>query len=67
MLFRRPSKPLPEPNQVFPADAVVIVVPKVLLDRLFLLAIALALGSTVTIQVWNISGSNQIRQVSPKG
>jgi hypothetical protein len=69
-MFRRNlPQPPPEPNQGFPADALVIVIPRVLLDRLLLLVIALALGGVVSIQVWNVSvsgSSNRVEQSSLK-
>ncbi len=53
MLFQRnPQPPLPPPSNGFPPDAVVVVIPKVVLDRLFAISaivILLALGSTITL------------------
>ena len=66
MFFRRPSTPPPEANSGIPTDAVVIIIPRVWLDRICLLAIALALGSTVTVHAWKIFSTNDIKQPSSK-
>jgi hypothetical protein len=59
MFFRRPQAP-PVPSNGFPHDAVVVVIPRVLLDRLLtLLAIVvlLALGGTVQITLHSLNMS----------
>jgi hypothetical protein len=50
MWFRNPQSP--PPSNGFPPDAVVVVIPKAVLDRLFTISaivILLALGSTITL------------------
>jgi hypothetical protein len=50
MWFRNSQSP--PPSNGFPPDAVVVVIPKVVLDRLFTISaivILLALGSTITL------------------
>jgi hypothetical protein len=56
-MFRRPQIP---PDAGFPSDSVVVIVPRVLIERLLTLAIALTLGGTiqVTLYYWNSSGAN---------
>jgi hypothetical protein len=67
MFYRSSSVPSQAPEQGLPPDALVIVIPKVWLDRLFLLAvIALLAGGAASIQVFNLSGSSQIHQTTPR-
>jgi hypothetical protein len=56
MLFRRPSTP-PEAGNLFPIDSVVIVVPKIVLDRLFTLALTLLLGGGMPVTFYVLQSS----------
>jgi hypothetical protein len=49
-IFSRPQTP-PAPSNGFPSDAVVVVIPRVLLERLLILVILLVFGGTITMQV----------------
>jgi hypothetical protein len=57
-MFPRPQAP-PDPSKGFPPDALVLVIPRALLDRLLTLAILLAIGGTVhvTSHTFNMSVS----------
>jgi hypothetical protein len=55
MLFRRPSTP-PESSNLFPDDSVVIIVPKVVLDRLFTVALTLLLGGGMQVTLYIANG-----------
>jgi hypothetical protein len=56
MLFRRPSTP-PESSNLFPIDSVVIVVPKIVLDRLFTLVLTLLLGGGMPVTFYVLQSS----------
>ncbi len=55
MLFRRPSAPS-ESGNVFPSDSVVVIVPKVVLDRLFTVALTLLLGGGMQVTLYVANG-----------
>jgi hypothetical protein len=65
MMFRRPQVP-PEPSNGFPSDAVVVVIPRVLLDRLLTLAFLIALGGTVQITLHSLNVSVSAVSVKSK-
>jgi hypothetical protein len=50
-IFSRPQTPHPATSSGFPSDAVVVVIPRVLLERLLMLVIFLVFGGTITMQV----------------
>jgi hypothetical protein len=52
MLFRRPAPP--ESGNLFPSDSVVIIVPKVVLDRLFTVALTLLLGGGMQVTTFSM-------------
>jgi hypothetical protein len=65
MWFRN-SQP-PPPSNGFPPDAVVVVIPKVVLDRLFAISaivILLAFGSTITLTLHPASNPTPSSQKS---
>lgn len=50
-IFSRPQTPPPATSIGFPSDAVVVVIPRVLLERLLILVIVLVFGGPITMQV----------------
>jgi hypothetical protein len=53
-IFSRPQTP-PAPSNGFPSDAVVVVIPRVLLERLLTLIILLAFGGTMQITLHSLN------------
>ena len=64
MFFNRPTTP-PEPKTGFPSDAVVVVIPKVLIDRAFTLVFAVTLTVSVPFTL-HLSLSNNVDRVVQK-
>jgi hypothetical protein len=58
MLFRRPAPP--ESSNLFPTDSVVIIVPKIVLDRLFTVALTLLLGGGMQVTLYILNGSASV-------
>jgi hypothetical protein len=67
-MFRRSQPPPSSAGNGFPPDSVIVIVPRVLIERLMTLAIALALGGTiqVTLYVWTSAGSQSSAQSGSK-
>jgi hypothetical protein len=65
MMFRRPQAP-PEPSNGFPSDAVVVVIPSALLDKLLTLVFLLALGGTLQITLHSLNVSVSAVSVKSK-
>jgi hypothetical protein len=53
-IFSRPQTP-PAPSNGFPSDAVVVVIPRVLLERLLTLIFLLAFGGTMQITLHSLN------------
>jgi hypothetical protein len=53
-IFSLPQTP-PAPSSGFPSDAVVVVIPRVLLERLLTLIILLAFGGTMQITLHSLN------------
>jgi hypothetical protein len=49
-IFSRPQTPPPATSSGFPSDAVVVVIPRVLLERLSVLVFVLVFGGPITMQ-----------------
>jgi hypothetical protein len=49
-IFSRPQTLPPVPSGGFPSDAVVVVIPRVLLERLLMLVFVLVFGGSITMQ-----------------
>lgn len=54
MLFRSPAPP--ESRNLFPNDSVVVIVPKVVIDRLFTVALTLLLGGGMQVMLYIANG-----------
>jgi hypothetical protein len=53
-IFSRPQTP-PAPSNGFPSDAVVVVIPRVLLERLLTLVFVLVFGGTMQITLHRLN------------